>query len=157
MDSCLCCCITCSWVWWVRNTLLNSFYGDFLPYSSPFPALPQLLADFFSVSHPFLVVQRFRWAGSWSFFYLKFTWLLLHTKGTPTEIQLGAVALIVHMGPRQHPPAFSFCSATLKISNVHIQITKIITLSPTEILNFVVFLFSTSVAATLHSTCHFCF
>lgn len=114
----------------------------------------------FSVHHPFPVVQKFTWAacaGSWSFIHLKFTWFFLQTKGTPTESQLGTLAPIVHSGPRQHPPAFSCCSATLKISNVDIQITKIIKLSLTEILNVVLFVFSISVAVTLHKTCHFCF
>lgn len=83
---------------------------------------------------------------------LKFTWLFWFTEGTPTESQLGAVAPIACSGPRQHPPAFSCCSATLKIHNVPIQITKIIKLLLAEVSNFVLFLFSTSVAATLHNT-----
>lgn len=115
----------------------------------PFPLFVLLLAElFFSISHPFPVVQRFMWVGRWSspgFSCIQ--------RGHP----LRAVALIACSGPRQHPPAFSCCSAIPKISNVHIQITKIIKLSLTEILNLVLFLFFTSVAATLHNTCHFCF
>lgn len=83
---------------------------------------------------------------------LKFTWLFWFTEGTPPERQLGAVALIACSGPRQHPPAFSCCSATLKIHNVPIQITKIIKLLLAEVSNFVLFLFSTSVAASSHNT-----
>lgn len=144
LDSPLCCFITRDWVWWVRNTLLNGSHGDFFSYSSPFPSLPCPLLTFFSVRHPFPVVQKFTWAacaGNWSFIHLKFTWFFLQTKGTPTESQLGTLAPIVHSGPRQHPPAFSCCSATLKISYVDIQITKIIKLSLTEISNVVLCLF----------------
>lgn len=74
----------------------------------------------------------------------------LCTEGTLTEHGLGAVTPIIYSGPTRHPSAFSHCTATLKVTNALIQITKILKLSLTDILKFVLFAFSTSVAATLH-------
>lgn len=126
----------------------------------PFPSLPYFLLTYFPVSHPLPLAGKFRWAlfaGRWSFIHLKFTWLFLLTEGTPTEHVLGAVTPIVHVGPIRHPSTFSHCTATLKISNALIQITEILKLSLSEILNFVLFAFSTSVTATLHKHVIFSF
>lgn len=125
----------------------------------PFPSLPYFLLTYFPVSRP-LLVGKFWWAlfaGRWSFIHLKFTWFFLLTEGTPTERVPGAVTPLVHVGPIRHPSAFSHCTATLKISNALIQITEILKLSLSEILNFVLFAFSTSVTATLHKHVIFAF
>lgn len=165
---------TWNWVWWGRNrglvgkeNLTGHLQGilRWLVFLfQPFPSLPYFLLTYFPVSHPLPLAGKFRWAlfaGRWSFIHLKFTWLFtwffLLTEGTPTERVLGAVTPIVHTGPIQHPSAFSHCTATLKINNALIQITKILKLSLTEILKFVLFAFSTSVTATLHKHVIFAF
>lgn len=125
-----------------------------------FPLLPCFLLAYFPGSHLLPVVGKFRWAlfaESWGFIHLKFTCFFLHREGGFTAHALGAVTPIVYSGPTRHTSAFSHCTTTLKVSNALIQITKTLRLSLTEILHFVVFAFSTSVAATLHRHVIFAF